>query len=188
MRLQETGTHISVQRAGEVPLGVNVRLVTISGGTDAQRARCAELVRAKVLEFQSERGEEQPDAKRRRVSAPPAPPQPSAYYGQSSAPPMYYGYGTIDPSATGTTGYGYSDPHAQYGQYDAQYVQPSAQYGQPSAQYGGYYMPPPQAYPSAPPDYGHAAGAPPPGYPPPGGALPGYPGYPTPPGMPPPAR
>ena len=55
----QTGTHISVQKAAEVPPGVSVRLVVISGGNELQRARCAELVRAKVLEYQSDRTAEE---------------------------------------------------------------------------------------------------------------------------------
>lgn len=57
--MQDTCTHISVQRAADVPAGVSVRQVTIRGGTELQRSRCAELVRAKVWEYQMDRADEQ---------------------------------------------------------------------------------------------------------------------------------
>lgn len=140
---QETSTHISVQRASEVPPGFNVRQVTITGGTELQRARCAELVRAKVLEFTSEKSEEQPEAKRRRTisgstGAPPAP------LGYQMAPPgqMYYGM-AMDPSGFPATIA--VDPSAQY----VQYADPNAQYtgvADPNAAYQYYMMPPSQTF------------------------------------------
>ena len=47
----ETGTHIDVQRATHVARGARTSRVTITGGDARQRARCAELVRARVLEY-----------------------------------------------------------------------------------------------------------------------------------------
>lgn len=45
---QETGTHISIQRASEVPEGAVGRLITISGGNTQARERCATLIQNKV--------------------------------------------------------------------------------------------------------------------------------------------
>ena len=47
----ETGTHISIQRASDVPPGCATRTVTITGANEAARLRCAELVLAKVVEY-----------------------------------------------------------------------------------------------------------------------------------------
>ena len=49
----ETGTHIDVQRASDVARGALTRQVTITGGDARQQARCVELVRSKVLEYQA---------------------------------------------------------------------------------------------------------------------------------------
>jgi len=113
---QETGTHISVQRASEVPTGCSVRQVVITGGSELQRARCCELVRAKVLEYQLEKAEEQPEAKRRKPSMGAPPAVPLGYQ------MPYYGYGTVgDPAVYGGLAvdpYGqYTDPNLHYAQY-----------------------------------------------------------------------
>ena len=53
----ETGTRVFIQKAADVPPGVDVRLVTIAGGADeAARQYCAQLIRAKVEEYQSTYG------------------------------------------------------------------------------------------------------------------------------------
>ena len=62
---KETATHIDVQKAEHVPPGVLTRIVTITGGSAQQRARCAELVRAKAR------------ARARALPPPPPPPPPS---------------------------------------------------------------------------------------------------------------
>jgi hypothetical protein len=48
----ETGCHVAVAKASELPPGATARPVVISGGTEQQRERCAALVRAKVAEYQ----------------------------------------------------------------------------------------------------------------------------------------
>ena len=142
----ETGTHISVQRASDVPPGATTRSVTITGGNEHQRARCAELVRAKIFEYQSERGEGQPDSKRRRTAmpsavAPPYPTMPGMPPPAGYAPPAYYPYQVApEPAAYPTV-----DPYGgQYPQY-------------------GYMLPaPPSAYGTQPGTLGTVPSAPPP--------------------------
>ncbi len=116
----ETGAHISVQRASEVPLGSRTRTVTITG-VDAQRARCAELVRQRVADYVLEYpdGDGQPSAKRRRA-APPQPvppplPPPPGYMAYASPPPVAFppGYPAphyLPPPSFSSLPYGQSPP------------------------------------------------------------------------------
>ena len=48
---RESGCHIAIQKVSEVERGAATRLVTIFGADSGQRARCVELVLAKVAEY-----------------------------------------------------------------------------------------------------------------------------------------
>jgi len=113
----DSGTHIAIQKANEVPAGVATRLVTITGGRDPQRKHAAALIQAKVFEYQSrsEGGREsQPEAKRARVGGPgpamvstPSPLaalDPSAYFMQMQQPYLAAGaLAGIDPATMAAT-------------------------------------------------------------------------------------
>ena len=146
----ETGAHVSVQKASEVAPGAKTRTVTITGA-EAQRARCAELVRQRVAEYALEYpdADGQPSAKRRRAAPPPQHPYAAAY------PP--------------TSHFGYPPPH--YGPPHA-YAPPPPGYAPPPP--AAYAPPPPSAASGPPPGYPYATpagpspyGPPPTAYPPP---------------------
>ena len=91
----ETGCHISVQKADQVPPGVTTRLVTVTGEANA-RARCIELVKAKVAEYSTPREDGESSgrsAKRMRseYSMPPAYAASQGYpqYGAAAAASHY---------------------------------------------------------------------------------------------------
>ena len=171
----ETGTHISVQKADAVAHGVTVREVIITGEASA-RALCADLVRKKIAEYSLEGGAERA-TKRMRSAPPPAypPPRPPPAYPPYAHDP----YASYPYAASGYAGYSggayappppasYAPPPASYAPpprppppgyapdpyavdpYAASYGPPPS-YGAPPPAPGGYAQPPPAGYAPPPP-------------------------------------
>jgi len=102
----ETGTHVAIQRAHEVPEGSTVRVVTITGGGEPQRKHCAALIQAKVFEYQSRAdggADANPAAKKPKFAPAPVPmmaPPPAMFYPTAYDPSYQVNpYGVPDANA-----------------------------------------------------------------------------------------
>ena len=181
----ETGCHISVQKADQVPPGVTTRLVTVTGEANA-RARCIELVKAKVAEYSTPREDGESSgrsAKRMRseYSMPPAYAASQGYpqYGAAAAashyPPPHNAYPPPPPPHQYPPPPHHDPYHAYYSYYGYPPPQPpppgavQPPGGAPPRPPPGHHAPP-DPYAAYPPPPYHYPAPPPHGPPPPAGA------------------